>query len=82
MPTLSPKTKQVLSGLLAAVGTSAALAVEQALANPPFTLAMLLHVAEIGGLVGLAHFLPTLGTKAAIAEQVTAKVTEAVEQGK
>jgi zinc transporter ZupT len=76
--TLTPKQKQVLSGIVMAVGTSVAVAIEQALANPPVTPKSLAVAGAMGAFTGLAHYLPTLGTKAAIDAQVVAKVTEVV----
>lgn len=67
---MKPQTKQVLSALVMAVAGAAATAVEQAIANPPFTLHSLLNVAGIGAMLGLVHFIPTLGTKDVIAEKV------------
>jgi 1-aminocyclopropane-1-carboxylate deaminase/D-cysteine desulfhydrase-like pyridoxal-dependent ACC family enzyme len=64
--TISPSTKQLLSGLAVAVAGAAATAVEQAIANPPFTWRTLLAAAGVGALAGLVHRLPALGTKEAV----------------
>ncbi len=75
---LTPKQKQALSGLTVAVlGAAAA---EQALSNPPFTLRSLLMSAGIGALLGLVHYIPTLGTKAAVEAKAQAIATEAVSR--
>ena len=68
--TISPKTKQVLSGLLVGVGSAAAVAVEQAIANPPFTLTTLWHAAAAGAFAGFVHYLPTLGTQQVEADKL------------
>lgn len=80
MPTLSPTTKQVLSGLAVGVLSASLAAVEQALANPPFTVRTLLLAACAGAVAGLVHFLPALGTKDKIEAKVAARVTEAVNR--
>lgn len=77
---MTPKQKQALSGLLVAVAGAAGAAVEQALTNPPFTLHSLLMAAGAGALLGLVHYLPTLGTKAAIEAKAVKIATEAVSR--
>lgn len=69
--TIAPKTKQVLSGLLVGVGSAAAVAVEQAIANPPFTLTTLWHAAAAGAFAGLVHYLPAFGTADAATQKQT-----------
>ena len=78
--TISPKTKQILSGLVVGVASAAGFAVEQALASPPFTLHSLLVAAGVGALTGLVHYLPTLGTKAATQAEVVKTVAAIVEK--
>ena len=67
---LSPETKQKLSALLAAVSSSAIVAVEQAVQNTPFTLNTLIRVAAIGAIVGLAHYVKAWGSQEAIVKAV------------
>lgn len=63
---MTPSQKQALSGLAVAILGAAGTAIEQALSNPPFTLRSLLMAAGVGALLGLVHYLPTLGTKAVV----------------
>jgi len=76
--TLSPKQKQALSGLAMGVASAAAMSVEQALTNPPFTLRSLLTAATVGAFAGLVHWLPTLGTKEVVEQKAQALAAEAV----
>ena len=82
MPTLSPSQKQALSGLAVAVLGAAGTAVEQALANPPFTWESLLKAAVVGALLGLVHRIPALGTAAKVDERAAEKVAALIDQGR
>lgn len=80
MPTLSPGQKQALSGFLMAIGTAAATAVEQAIANPPVTLHSVIVAVGMGSLLGLVHYLPALGTADVVQAKAEAIATEAVSR--
>ncbi len=80
MTAMTPQQKQALSGLLVAVLGAVGVAVEQALANPPVTLNGLLKAAGVGALLGLVHYIPTLGTKAVVQAKAEAIATEAVSR--
>lgn len=73
---MSPNQKQALSGLIVGIAVGALGAIEQALANPPFTLRSLGVAAAAGAVAGIVHWLPALGTK----EKVEAKVAERVAE--
>lgn len=75
---MNPQMKQWLSGLGVAVLGAACVAVEQAIATPPFTLHSLLVAASVGAFAGLVHRLPALGTAQATEAKVQTQVAERV----
>jgi chromosomal replication initiation ATPase DnaA len=76
MPSLSPSQKQAISVAGMTVLGAAAAAVEQALANPPFTFRSLLVAGGVGAMVGVSHLLQTWGSAAKVEAKVESKATE------
>jgi len=77
---ITPSQKQALSGFVVGVLSAALVALEQALANPPFTLRGLAIAAAAGAVGGIAHYLPAFGTAAKVEQAVASRVAEVISK--